>query len=758
MRFPPFLVLLVLAASPMAVQAQDRERDFAAKVAPVLKQYCLGCHSSEKPRGNMVLDVYKDAAAAEKNPQVWAKVMHQLRSGEMPPKGKPRPGIDAIEGLSHWVDSHVFKVDCQQAREPGKVTIRRLNRAEYNNTIRDLVGVNFRPADDFPADDVGYGFDNIGDVLSLPPLLMEKYLAAAEKIAEQAILAPEQFPGTKTTLRGSSLHGGQRNGENRALYSRGEVTAEHDFAETATYALRVRAWAQQAGNEPAKLLLKLDGKDLQAVEVKAVEGDAKAYEIRVKVEKGKHKLAADFINDFYDKASKADRNVYINAFEVQGPLGQVPDKLPASQRQILFCTPGKDGTKEECARKILERFVSRAYRRPVRGRDIDRLLELVKLAESNGDSFERGIQLAVQATLVSPYFLFKVETGNSREQGNIRNLTEHELATRLSYFLWSTMPDEELFEQARAGTLRKNLETQVRRMLKDPKSRALVDNFASQWLQTRNLEKAQPDTARFPAFNEALRNAMLKETELFFTAVIREDRSILDFIDADYTYLNEPLAKLYGVQGVKGNDFRKVSLAGTARSGILTQASILTATSNPTRTSPVKRGKWILENILGTPPPPPPPEVEELNESQEAELKGSLRQRMELHRSKPICASCHERMDPLGFGFENFDAIGAWRAKDGKFAVDASGVLPDGSKFSGPKELKAVLKKRKDEFARCLAEKMLTYALGRGVEYFDKCVLDDVARALPKNEYRFSTLVLEIVKSDAFQKRRVKVE
>jgi hypothetical protein len=349
--------------------------------------------------------------------------------------------------------------------------------------------------------------------------------------------------------------------------------------------------------------------------------------------------------------------------------------------------------------------------------------------------------------------LFLVEPEETRED---RPLTEFELASRLSYFLWSSMPDDELFALCRDGKLRKddNLEKQVQRMLKDPKAAALVENFFDQWLQIRGLKSFMPNPEQFPTFNEQLRIAMQKETELFCGNIVKEDRSVLEFLDANYTFVNGRLAKHYGIEGIKGDDFRKVTFKDEKRGGVLTQASILAITSNPTRTSPVKRGKWILENILGTPPPPPPPSVPELKEGKEVELSGTLRQRMEQHRADPNCATCHQRMDPLGFGFENFDAIGAWRNKEGTHDIDASGVLPGGLKFNGPAELRAILKKREWQFSRCLTEKMLTYALGRGMERYDKCTIEDIARNLPKGEYKFSCLVLEIVKSDAFQKRR----
>jgi cytochrome c553 len=576
---------------------------FEKDVRPLLARYCVRCHGAARPKGGLSLaSIPADPAKAR---ALWDKVADNLRSGEMPPAGAKRPTAVEMETWTRWLGG-VLKADCNGPQDPGRVTLRRLNRAEYNNTIRDLLGVDFQPARDFPADDVGYGFDNIGDVLSLPPLLMEKYLAAAEKVVDEAMKSP--------ALR-------------RRLAPRG-----------------------RRGNAP------------------------------------------------------------------QG----------------------------------LRQFASRAYRRPATDDEVKRLERLVRLAREQGDDATVGMKLALQAMLVSPHFLFRVEREPAGKDGRI---SPWELATRLSYFLWSSMPDEELFRLAREDKLRQPgvLLGQVTRMLKDPKAQALADNFASQWLNTRGLASFNPDPKRFPDYNPALRQAMLRETGLFFMHVVREDRSVLDFLDSDYTFANGRLARHYGLAGVTGEGFRKVSLAGTPRGGVLTQASVLAVTSNPTRTSPVKRGKWILDNILGTPPPPPPPDVDELKEADA--LKGTLRQQMEQHRKNPTCASCHQRMDPLGFGFENFDAVGRWRDRENKHAIDASGVLPDGSTFKGPAELRKVLLKKKDLFVRCLSEKLFTYALGRGTTAADRCFLDRIAANAAKADYRFVGLVNEIIRSDPFQKR-----
>jgi hypothetical protein len=411
----------------------------------------------------------------------------------------------------------------------------------------------------------------------------------------------------------------------------------------------------------------------------------------------------------------------------------------------------------------MQKFASRAYRRPVTGGELAKLLRFVDLGRENGESFERSIQIAVQATLVSPQFLFRSELNRSRprEKRNVKGpvsmpLTDFEIASRLSYFLWSSMPDDELQRLALDEKLHteENLLKQIRRMLRDPKAQAFVENFAGQWLQLRNLKTVNPDREQFPSFDEPLRDAMQKESELFFASVMREDRSILDFLDCDYTFLNERLARHYGIPGVQGDKFRIVKLNGKQRGGLISHASVLTVTSNASRTSPVKRGKWVLEQILGTPPPPPPPEVPQLSDDKKEALTGTLRQRMEQHRSNPSCAGCHAKLDPPGFGLENYDAIGAWREKEGEFPVDATGKMPNGDTFSGPGELKAILKNRKNEFTKCLAEKMLTYAIGRGLEEYDDCAVEKIVDAVADGRYKFTKLVLEVVKSDPFLKRR----
>jgi len=759
----------VLGAEPSPSFSKNQAPSFATEVTPFLSKYCIKCHGEKKPKGGVNLAKFKDEDAITANQKLWHLVLENVEAGDMPPDGARRPSRAEVEQLVQWNEDTLAKLDCGREIDPGRVTMRRLNRAEYNNTIRDLLGIDFHPADDFPSDDVGYGFDNIGDVLTLPPLLMEKYLEAAETIARQAIVTGTTAEGPLKAWDTDALPsqaGGVPIDGARVLTSRGQISVDFTAPYAGEYTLKARAFGQQAGPEPARMAFLIDGKAVAQVDVSATHEQAEVYEAKARLEAGHRRFSVSFLNDYYNPKSTdpklaGDRNLVVESLELHETTDPKERKPPESHTRILFKSPTRE-TRDQCVREIIERFASRAFRRPVTPGEVARLVKLVDLVEQSGDSFEQGIQVAVEAVLVSPQFLFRVEI-DPRRQAKDKSpvalshpINDFELASRLSYFLYSSLPDDELWQLALAGKLKEgdNLEKQVRRMLRDPKSRALVDQFATQWLQIRNLKSANPDRKQFPAFDEPLREAMQEETERFFEHVMREDQSILDFIEADYTFLNERLAQHYGIPKVEGTDFRRVSLGGnTQRGGILTQASILTVTSDPSRTSPVKRGKWILEQILGTPPPPPPPDVPELKEDG-AQLSGSLRQRMEQHRSNPSCASCHARMDPLGFAFENYNAIGAWRDQDGPYPVDSSGTLPSGQSFEGPEGLKAILKEKRENFARCLAEKMLTFAIGRGMEEPDRCSLDLIVSGLESDEYRFSRLVLEIVKSEPFQKRK----
>jgi hypothetical protein len=613
---------------------------FSRDVAPILDRYCLVCHDRDAAEGGVILDAFSDAAPGAKSRPLLIKVAAVLRSESMPPEDEPRPGPEERETLEDWLDAALGTED--GGSPTARVTIRRLNRNEYNNTIRDLLGLDLRPADDFPADDIGYGFDKIADVLATPPVLVEMELAAAESVIEAAFRSPE---------------------------------------------------ARQRIMNPS----------------------------------------ADAVPLAFRKYTPPVRTPRED--KIFRPVGSAPDPELARQQHIY---------------DILRGFADRAFRRPATHDELTRLLAIVLAAESDGEDPEAAIRLALRAALASPQFLFRLE--QVRDAGPAP-MGDFDLASRLSYFLWSSLPDDELFQLAATGVLRRPdvLRAQARRMLADPHAQAFAADFAEQWLQTRRLRELAPDPKLFPDFDEALRTCMIRETRLFCQSIQEEDRSILDLIDAADTFVNERLARHYGLAGVRGDELRRVSLAGTPRRGILTQASVLAVTSNPTRTSPVKRGKWILENILGLSPAPPPSGVEALKEDRAVGSARTLRVQMERHRSDPKCAACHGRMDPLGFALEGFDAVGAWRTHDGGRAIDDSGRLPAGRGFRGPDGLRSVLRARRDAFARCLAEKMLTYALGRGLDRSDRRAVDRIVARLAADGFRFSALVVAIVESRPFR-------
>ncbi|MCE9561639.1 MAG: DUF1592 domain-containing protein [Planctomycetes bacterium] len=748
-------------AMPIAVAPPDDS--FDTKILPFLKKYCIDCHKGDKPGGGLRLDGFTTEALARKARKDWGAMQHVLAANEMPPPKtkKPQPTKEERAFVVDWIEKSLTKVDCSGPRDPGRVTIRRLNRAEYNNTIRDLCGVDFKPADDFPADDVGYGFDNIGDVLSFQPILLEKYMTATEKILTTAINIPETAKSAKQEFRAQNILVIPRSAKTTdpvkiAFKSEGSAFLEKfNFVAEGEYVVRFRGWGTKVGDEFPKVVVRVDGKDLKTFSVEADPAKPQVYETRTKLLGGEKKVAIAFTNGFEDKANKKFREFGIDRIEVEGPFDAVPPKEPDSVKLLLIARPSATVTAQVAAEKVLTNFARRAYRRPVKPDEIARLMKLFDLATKQGERFDMAIRLPMKAVLVSPHFLYRIED-DPKSPNDVRTLNDHEFATRLSYFLWSSMPDATLFQLADKGELRKPavLEAQVKRMLKDPKAKSLSENFAGQWLELRKLKTLTPDKGYYPTWDDGLKNAMAREAEMYFEYIVQNDRSILEFLDSDYTFANDRLAKHYGLANVTGGDFRKVTLSDGRRGGVVTMGSTLTVTSNPTRTSPVKRGKWILENVLGTPPPPPAPDVPELPPT--PQLKGTLRQQMEQHRSNPACATCHTKMDPLGFGLENFDGIGSWRTQDNKQAIDPSGVLPGGEKFAGPAELRKVLIGKADMFRHCFAEKLITFGLGRGLEYYDKCVLDDIAAASKANKDSFSSLVLAIVKSDPFQKRKGK--
>ena len=1006
------LALTAVAADPAA----PAPLSFTHDVQPLLQNYCYDCHGDGMKKGGLALDAYQNAADLKAARAKWELVLHHVSRHEMPPDdGGALPTDSERDLLSRFVEQELFALDPAHP-DPGRVVLRRLNRAEYNATIRDLVGVDFNPAADFPPDDSGYGFDNIGDVLSLPPVLLEKYLNAADRILDTAIVTEpvksevrripaslseigfnavgdrgdgwihlisleeddaavelslpagdylfrvhafatrtggalkgqgsevplvfdhdpgptklalmlndafiqdftigtdEAHPGTYETRIGvpagkqrfrASVRRKRGGNENETfmlngrlgqqqpgivfvkwleiegplhaatrrypagkldapagaklnpageyvLAHNGEVAVkvevgaadwrrDHQSREAqgtqpesrgtdgpassgADVILRAQAYADQAGSEPVHMEFRVDGQPVKTFDVLApgtmqplpkqrvfslalLVPAPQVYEFKAKLAPGPHRFSAAFVNDFTDPQAEnpnlRDRKLTVQNLEVanlaepvltpQKPelieklFASATDADPLNRLAGLLGLHAAPPESAAGARVILEKFTRRAWRRPVASAEIDRLMQLYTSVRQSGDSFEAAVKLAMKAVLVSPNFLFigsspvdgpRVKFASSSTVAGVANpgashasapiprggdpgyssgpqpIDEYALASRLSYFLWSSMPDDELLDLADHGQLRANLPAQVRRLLASPKAHALVENFAGQWLQIRSLETFSPDKKLFPDYDPVLRNAMERETQLFFEHIMREDRSLFDFLTADYTFVNARLAKLYGLPGVTGEDFQQVSLEGTPRRGVLTQASVLTLTSNPTRTSPVKRGKWVLENLLGTPPPPPPPNIPDLDDKNR-HLTGTLRQQLEQHRANATCASCHARMDPIGFGLENFNAIGAWRDKDGDAAIDSGGVLANGDKFANASELaKLLAEKRRWEFLHCLADRALIYALGRGTEYYDRPALDEIVKQVEARGDKFSALMLAVVESFPFQNRR----
>ncbi len=740
-------------------QAAEVQPTFITHGIPLAKKYCFDCHSGMEPEGGIAFDGVTDDRSVLKSRKMWVRALDLIQQGVMPPADAPQPTAAEKEQLAGLLDKTLNYVDCSQGVDPGRVTIRRLNRNEYNNTVRDLVGVDFRPAEDFPSDDVGYGFDNIGDVLSLPPLLMEKYLDAADSIARESIIAIDpkapktQIAEARDLTLGPSA---QRNRDVVGINSDGHVSASFEVKLSGTYRIVTRAAEQRAGDEAAKMELRVDGEKVAVFDVKARQNKPENYDQELSLTRGGHEIAAVFLNDYYDPKKKEDRNLFVQSIQLEGPLVVDPDAYPSAHRQLVEHRPSADKTVNYAVRTNLRPFVKRAFRRPVNDDELDGYVRLVEGRITAGDTFEQAMQQALTAVLVSPHFLFRIETDRQPDNPADRHtLNEYELATRLSYFLWSSLPDDELFALAEKNELHRDdvLEAQVKRMLHDEKAQALVDNFAEQWLQLRVLNEITPDPEKFPQFTPALRNDMKEETKRLFAHIMHEDLSLLELLDAPYSFINERLAEHYGLPEVKGEEFQKVSLEGTVRAGLLTHGSVMTMTSNPDRTSPVKRGKWIMEVVLNTPPPPPPANVPEL-EATKAPEGSTLREQLQLHRSNASCASCHRVMDELGFGLENFDAIGRYRETDGTHPLDTSGELPGGMQFRGPKELAVVLKQRELDFGRSVIEKMLTYALGRPVEYYDRCTQNTILEQTKANDFRFSSLVTAITRSEVFRMRR----
>jgi len=745
------------APANKAPSAKVARTSFERDLQPVLANNCATCHNDQLASGGLDLAKFSSASSIVQHRDGWERIVQKVRTGEMPPEGLPRLPAAQIETLVRFVQDEFDKADRSLKPDPGRVTARRLNRNEYSNTIRDLLAVDFRAERDFPTDDSGHGFDNMSDVLTISPVLMEKYIAAAERIASRAI-GGDPLPKKPVEAEYHIKHKTIRR------VDASTIEATHRLDWDGEYIVRIGLPGERAQDaKPVTLGFWMNGKLLQTSLVETKPSKLEYFdpysdtELRLPLPAGDHVFRAGFINDDFVKTVpekelyNSKKNKFLNSITFVGPFPAKVEK--ASRKKILTCDPN---TGAACVDKILSTLARRAYRRPVTKAEVASLAKFVAMAKAEGQSVEQGIQLAIQAILVSPHFLFRIERDlDPNDPSKVHKISDLELASRLSYFLWTSMPDDELLGIAEAGKLRQPgiLEAQVKRMLADERSSALADNFAGQWLETRNLDSITPDPKKFPEWGPELRDSMKTETRMFFESILRENRPLSEFLDAKYTFLDERLAKHYGIEGVSGGTFRRVELTTDQRGGLLSQASILSISSYPTRTSPVIRGKYLLQNFLGAPPPAPPPDVPTLDEEAVGNA-GSLRQQLEKHRSNATCASCHNRMDVLGFGLENYDAIGKWRTMDGKFPVDISGTFPNGKSFSTPAEMKVLLKEELPDFARCIIEKMLTYSLGRGLEKYDRKTIDDIGRRLSASGYQFQTLISEIVQSLPFQSRR----
>ena len=812
-----------LAQAAQAPVAKSQGSPAAAERA-VVNRYCVTCHNQKVKTAGLMLDK-ADIENVPAGAELWEKVIRKLRTGSMPPAGVPRPDKATYDALVTYLETTIDRAAAAHPN-PGTPTVHRLNRFEYANAVRDLVDVDVDAKALLPADDAGYGFDNNGDVLSVSPALMERYMAAARKVSRLAVGNAAAPPTVESYPVQDNLAQADRMNEEQPLGSRGGIAIEHNFPADGEYVIKLRlkrgggAFADGAvrgvglkrsiavvldsdepklftfggehlgrsagdggGNCVTGALVSCRG-DMIQEEYERNKVDA-GLQMRIPVKGGPHTIRAAF---FVENTAEAEgpyrvggnnprrggktAEPWLERVDISGPYNvKGPGDTP-SRRKIFVCNPTgaangaasqqtpNTADEDACARKILSNLVRRAYRRPAAEEDVQTLMAMYKVGRQK-EGFDGGIRVALERILVGPQFLFRIETDpENAAPGSFHRVSDIELASRLSFFIWSSIPDDQLLEAAERGKLKDPalLKQQVHRMLRDPRAKSLVTNFAGQWLQLRRLEDVKPDIVTFADFDGTLQGAFARETEMFLQSMVREDHPLMDVLNADYTYLNERLARFYGVRDVYGSRFRRVTVTDENRRGLLGQGSVLALTSYATRTSVVLRGKWVLENILGTPPPPPPPNVPVLNDRGDDGKIKSVRESMEQHRANAACASCHSRMDPIGFALENFDAIGQWRTTEGaaNTVIDTSGTLPDGAKFNGPNELRKIFVGKPDQLALTVTEKLLTYALGRGVEYYDQPALRKILKQAAPNSYHWSDLIFGIVNSEPFQMRRTR--
>lgn len=754
------VLLASLPLLPLAAAAPSY-----ADAQPILATHCYECHGKTQRKAGVDLQRFADAEAAGRELRLWRKVGEMLAHGEMPPQGSPEMPPAQRQTVRDWIAN----LQPSGPPDPGRVTIRRLNRDEYRNTIRDLLGLEATPADAFPSDEIGYGFDNIGEVLSLSPLLMEKYLTAASELLDQAII----YEQLKVRVPASDLDAAADDGtpltptlekEAVVLTTSSQVSVELRFPVAGTYTVDVRAGAFQVGQEPVTMQVLLDKRTLEEVPLTTRSTAGGTHRVTVRDSKpGTYRLAVRFVNpgSVTHEGKEHHRALHVREVRVTGPRAA---QVPMSHKRIMIAKPSEKLEPVAAARQIITNFASRAFRRPVVDSEVDRLMRLFTLADEKGLAFEDGIRLALQAVLVSPHFLYRIEQdppgdakGGAGQQVQMRALGPYELASRLSYFLWNSMPDDALFALAASGDLVKPevLLAQTKRMLADRKAEDFVASFASQWLQLRELDRIEPDPQLYPGITPRLKEAMAAEACALVGHVLRQDRPITELIDGDYVFVNALLAQHYGLPPVTGLKLQQVPVTDGRRGGVLGLGGVLLATSTPTRTNPPRRGKFLLEQLLGDPPPPPPPNVDTLPDDKNRRQGMTLREALEQHRTKPDCMACHLRLDPLGFGLENYDAVGRWRSADNGKTVDSSGTLPSGETFKDPRALRRLLiSVRQEQFARTFTGKLLTYALGRGLEESDEPVLTAIGAELTTRGMRSSAIIEGIVISLPFRYSR----
>jgi mono/diheme cytochrome c family protein len=794
-------LLLTLAGVPLRAQQSS-----AAQHRALVNQYCITCHNEKLKTGDLMLDKL-DLEHVGAQAETWEKVARKVRAGLMPPAGAPRPQRAALAAFASAVEQDLDRAAATTSN-PGRAPLHRMNRAEYGNAIRDLLGVEIDPVTMLPADDSSNGFDNIADVLGVSPALLERYVSAAAKISRVAVGDPEISPLDVTyTVKGDLSQTSTVDG--LPMGTRGGTAIRHNFPLDGEYLIKLSlqklSFGQVFGSsaEGEMLEVTLNGERVKLYQLDDMPyffmrdkpgqpvplgqlKDPKAerlrmspninMEFRLKVKAGPQDIRVAFLNTSYvanedlvhrPGASTYDSNngmqygyytvPHLGKVDITGPYNATGSGDTPSRRKIFVCRPASSTAAAEnaCAQKIISNLVRHAFRRPANDNDVELFESFYQQGRSKG-SFDAGIEMALRRILADPEFVFRFETSPANvKPGEAYRLGDLELASRLSFFLWSSIPDDQLLNTAIQGKLHEPavLDRETRRMLKDPKADALVKNFAGQWLFLRDLKSTNPDSREFPDFDDNLRQSFVRETEMLFESVLREDRSVLDLLDADYTFVNERLAKHYGIPGIYGPDFRRVTVPSDARRGLLGQGSMLLVTSNANRTSPVQRGKWILENILGSPPPLPPPNVPPLKESVVGAKQTSVRERMEEHRSNPVCAACHKIMDPIGLALENFDGTGQWRTVDSGFSIDPSSQLVDGTPLDGPSSLRKALLSRPEAVVGTMTQKLLMYGIGRETKYNDMPVVRAIMRGAEPNRYKFSDLVLGVVRSAPFQMR-----